>query len=82
MDYDEDIDVESMDKVSETLQEENKQGLSKRSGLTGPEAVTSQAMTCLQDNKKGSKLRPTPFTTLDEDAYYGDNIAGNCKNGL
>lgn len=54
----------------------------KRSGLTGPEAVTSQAMTCLQDNKKGSKLRPTPFTTLDEDAYYGDNIAGNCKYGL
>lgn len=54
----------------------------KRSGLTGPEAVTSQAMTCLQDNKKGSKLRPTPFTTLDEDAYYADNIAGNCKNGL
>lgn len=30
MDYDEDIDVESMDKVSETLQEENKQGLSKK----------------------------------------------------
>lgn len=30
MDYDEDIDVESMDKVSETLQEENKQGLTKK----------------------------------------------------
>lgn len=30
MDYDEDIDVESMDKLSETLHEENKQGLSKK----------------------------------------------------
>lgn len=50
--------------------------------LNGPEPETSQAMTCLQDNKKESKLRPTPFTTLDEDAYYADNIAGNCKNGL
>lgn len=30
MDYDEDIDVESMDKESETLQEENKQGLTKK----------------------------------------------------
>lgn len=79
MDYVEDIDVESMDKVSETLQEETNKVFLKRSGLNGPEAVTSQAMTCLQDNKQGSKLRPTPFTTLDEDAYYGDNSAGNLQ---
>lgn len=50
--------------------------------LNGPEAVTSQAMTCLQDNKKESKLRPTPFTTLDEDAYYGDNISGNLQKWI
>lgn len=30
MDYDENIDVESMNKESETLQEENKQGLTKK----------------------------------------------------
>lgn len=74
--------MESMDNVSETLQEENKQGLSKkvRAKWTRSSNVSGHDMPARQ--QKGSKLRPTPFTTLDEDAYYGDNIAGNCKNGL
>lgn len=77
MDDDEDIDGESMDNVSETSQDENKQGpVKKRSRLNGPEAVMSQAMSCLQDIRKRSELRPTPVTTLDEDAHYGNYIAG------
>lgn len=79
MDYNEDIDVESMDKVSETLQEEIKQGLSKKvkAKWTKGSNVLGHDMPARQ--QKGSKLRPTPFTTLDEDAYYGDNSAGNLQ---
>lgn len=77
MDNDEDIDGESMDNVSETSQEEIKQGpVKKRSRLNGPEAVMSQAMSCLQDIRKRSELKPTQVTTLDEDTHYGNYIAG------
>lgn len=36
----------------------------------------SQAMSCLQDIRKRSELKPTQVTTLDEDAHYGNFIAG------
>lgn len=53
MDDDEDIDGKSMDNVSETSQEKIKQGpVKKKVRLNGPEAVMSQAMSCLQDIRK------------------------------
>lgn len=66
-----------MDNVSEASQEENKQGpVKKRSRLNGPEAEMFRAMSSLQDIRKRSELKPTPVTTLDEDAHYGNYIAG------
>lgn len=54
MDYDEDIDVESMDKVSETLQEEKKQGLSKkvRAKWTRSSNVSGQDMPARQQKRE------------------------------
>lgn len=54
MDYDEDIDVESMDKVSETLQEENKQGLSKkvRANWTKSSNVSGHDMPARQQKRE------------------------------
>ena len=49
----------------------------KKSRLSGPESVMSQAMTCFQDIRRRTEIRsssPTPI--VDEDGHYGNYIAG------